>query len=216
MKNIHKPVLVMIAILLLQACSALDFIPGSAPIDTPVPTATITSTPTNTLTPTRTMTPTPRDTVTPIGVVPTFTPVILVSPNPDTFIPNFIATPDLPIGGFESVALTQSKIYYGSCKQNYTKMTITVDNPLEVKRVYFFFRLESGKKPGDTTPWSGTVTDNDGGGVFRYTLWARNIPERKNFMKAWVHYQFVAVDEDENILGRSQIFMRNLLLEPCK
>jgi hypothetical protein len=35
-------------------------------------------------------------------------------------------------------------------------------------------------------------------------------------MKAWVHYQFVAVDENENILGRSQIFMRNLLLEPCK
>ena len=216
MKILHKLVPVIIALLLLQACSALDFIPGSAPKDTPVSTPTITSTPTNTFTPTRTMTPTPRDTVTPISVAPTFTPVILVSPNPDTFIPDSIATPGQPIGGFESVSLTQGKIYYGSCKQNYIKMTITVDNPLEVKRVYLFFRLESGKKPGDTTPWSGTVTDNDGGGVFHYTLWARNIPERKNFMKAWVHYQFVAVGENENILGRSQIFMRNLLLEPCK
>jgi len=52
--------------------------------------------------------------------------------------------------------------------------------------------------------------------VFHYTLRARNIPERKNFIKAWVHYQFVAVDEDKNILGRSQIYTRNLILEPCK
>jgi hypothetical protein len=136
MKDIHKPVLVIIAMLLLQACSALDFIPGSAPADTPVPSSTITSTPTNTLTPTHTTTPTPRDTVTPIGAIPTFTPFILVSPASDAPIPGFIATPDLPTGGFESVSLSQGKIFYGSCKQNYIKMTITVDNPLEVKRVY--------------------------------------------------------------------------------
>jgi len=209
----RKPVLLIIAMLLLQACSALDFLPST---NTPVPSSTVTNTPTMTLTPTRTTTPTPRDTVTPIGAVPTFTPVVLVSPDLDAPVPNFIATPDLPTGGFESVSLSQSKIFYGSCKQNYIKMTITVENPVEVDTVYLFFRLESGKRPGDTTPWSGAVTDKDGGGVFHYTLRARNIPERKNFIKAWVHYQFVAVDEDKNILGRSQIYTRNLILEPCK
>jgi hypothetical protein len=209
----RKPVLLIIATLLLQACSALDFLP---PTNTPVPSSTVTNTPTMTLTPTRTTTPTPRDTVTPIGAVPTFTPVVLVSPDLDAPVPNFIATPDLPTGGFESVSLSQGKIFYGSCKQNYIKMTITVENPVEVDTVYLFFRLESGKRPGDTTPWSGAVTDKDGGGVFHYTLRARNIPERKNFIKAWVHYQFVAVDEDKNILGRSQIYTRNLILEPCK
>jgi hypothetical protein len=209
----HKPVLIIFAMLLLQACSALDFLPST---NTPVPSSTATNTPTMTLTPTRTTTPTPRDTVTPIGAVPTFTPVVLVSPDLDAPVPNFIATPDLPTGGFESVSLSQSKIFYGSCKQNYIKMTITVENPVEVDTVYLFFRLESGKRLGDTTPWSGAVTDKDGGGVFHYTLRARNIPERKNFIKAWVHYQFVAVDEDKNILGRSQIYTRNLILEPCK
>ena len=207
----RKPVLIIM--LFLQACSALNF---SLPTNTPVPSSTVTNTPTRTLTPTRTATPTPRDTVTPIGAVPTFTPFVLVSPNPEAPVPDFISTPDFPIGGFESVSISQSKIFYGSCKQNYIKMTITVENPVEVDTVYLFFRLESGKRPGDTTPWTGTVTDNDGGGVFLYTLRARNIPERKNFIKAWVHYQFVAVDEDKTILGRSQIYTRNLILEPCK
>lgn len=209
----RKPIL-LIMMLILQACSALDFIPGSAPTDTPIPSPTATKAPTST--PTRTPTPTPRDTVTPIEAVPTFTPFVLVSPNPEAPVPDFIATPDLPTGGFESVSLSQGKIFYGSCKQNYIKMTVTVENPVEVDTVYLFFRLESGKRPGDTTPWTGTVTDNDGSGVFLYTLRARNIPERKNFMKAWVNYQFVAVDEDKIILGRSQIYTRNLILEPCK
>jgi len=207
----RKPGLIIITMLLLQACSTLDFSP---PTNTQIPSSTVTNTPTRTLTPTRTATPTPRDTVTPIGAVPTFTPFILVSA--DAPIPDFIATPDFPIGGFESVSITQGKIFYGSCKQNYTKITVKVENPVEVDIVYLFFRLESGKRPGDTTPWTGTVTDNDGGGVFLYTLRANNIPERKNFIKAWVHYQFVAADEDKNILGRSQIYTRNLLLEPCK
>ena len=95
-------------------------------------------------------------------------------------------------------------------------MTIRVENPVEVDTVYLFFRLESGKKPGDTTRWYGTVTDNDGGGIFLYTLRANNIPERRNFLKAWVQYQFVAADEDENIIGRSQIYTRNILLEACR
>jgi hypothetical protein len=95
-------------------------------------------------------------------------------------------------------------------------MTISVENPVEVETVYLFFRLESGKKQGDTTPWTGTVTDNDGGGIFLYTLRANNIPERRNFIRAWVQYQLVAVDEDKNIVGRSHIYTRNILLEPCK
>jgi hypothetical protein len=95
-------------------------------------------------------------------------------------------------------------------------MTVKVEHPEEVRRVYLFFRLESGKKAGDTTPWYGTVTANDGGGYFLYTMWANHIPERKNFLKAWVHFQFVAEDSAGEEVGRSQVYMRDLLLEPCK
>jgi len=204
------------AVLLLQACSALSFIPSPAPASTITSASSLTAsnTPTITLTPTRTTTSTPRDTAT--LIISEFnTPVLLVSEEVATavFIPS---TPLAPTGGFESVELSQGHIYYGTCKQNYTKMTVKVEHPEEVRKVYLFFRLESGKKPGDTTPWYGTVTNNDGGGYFLYTMWANNIPERRNFLKAWVHYQFVAEDSAAEIIGRTQIYTRNLLLEPCK
>jgi hypothetical protein len=209
--------LAFIIIFLLQACSALDSLPFLSATNTPNPTPTVTQTPTRTPSPTQTSTPTPRDTVTPIGAPPTLTPVILVSADASGApISVFTPTPYKPVGGFESVSISPGKIFYGVCKPNYTKMTIKVENPIEVDIVYLFFRLESGKKPGDTTPWYGTVTDNDGGGVFLYTLRANNIPERKNFIRAWVNYQFVAVDKDKNILGRSIIYTRTLVLEPCR
>ena len=203
----RKHIFSIITMLFLQACS------GLVPLDTPVPSSTATNTPTTTSTPTRTATPTPRDTVTPIGVLPTFTSFVLVSPEAPLL--DLTPVPFVPIGGFESVSLTQSKIFYGSCKPNYTSMTIQVDDPTAVQIVYLFFRIESGKKPGDTTRWYGTVTDRAGEGVFRYTLRANHIPERKNFSRAWVNYQFVSADEDKNIIGRSQIFTRTLALAPC-
>ena len=210
----RKPVLIILMLLSIQACSVLDFLPGLAPANTPIPSPTATATHTITPTPTQTATPTPRDTVTPIGAIPTSTPFILVSVDAPTYA--FTPTPYEPGGGFASIAISQGKIFYGVCKQNYTKMTIRVENPVEVDTVYLFFRLEFGKKPGDTTPWTGTITDNDGGGVYLYTLRANNIPERRNFIRAWVQYQLVAADKDKNIIGRTQIYTRNIILEPCK
>jgi hypothetical protein len=84
-----------------------------------------------------------------------------------------------------------------------------------VTTVYLFFRLMSTKKD-DTTPWSGTVTDNNGNGTFTYLLRANLIPHRKDYMKAWYQFQFVAENEKEVIVGRSQIYLKSLTLEPCK
>lgn len=212
----RKTLLLLISALTLLACSVLDLIPTPEIPDSPTSTFTPTAsnTPTMTLTPTRTSTPTPRDTAT--LIISDFnTPVILVSDVGPTQ-PIFTLTPISPTGGFESVELTQGLIYYGTCNQNYTRMTIKVEHPEDVRKVYIFFRLESGKKPGETTPWTGSITDNDGGGFFRYTLRANNIPERRNFIKAYVHYQFVSENAEGEIIGRTQIYTRNLILEPCK
>lgn len=217
----RKHLILLFIVLFLQACSLLDLIPRPVPASTVTLSSspTTSNTATHTLVPTRTNTPTPRDTAT--LIVSEFdTPVILVSKavatlavNPEILVPG---TALAPAGGFESIELSQGKIFYGACKQNYTKMTVRVTDPEQVRRVYLFYRLESGKKPGDTTPWYGTVTYNDGGGFFLYTMWANNIPERKNFLNAWVHYQFVAEDSAGEIVGRTQVYTRNLVLEPCK
>jgi hypothetical protein len=211
----RKPLILLTTMLLLQACSVLNFVPSPPPTNTFTPSPTASSTPTITLTPTRTTTPTPRNTATLI-ISERNTPVVLVSEVAAATAVIFNATPLAPTGGFASVDLSVGNIFYGVCKQNYTKMTIQVDHPEDVRRVYIFFRLESGKKPGDTTKWYGSITDNDGGGYFRYTLRANNIPERKNFLRAWVNYQFVAEDAEGEIIGRSQVFTRTLTLEPCK
>lgn len=219
----RKCLMLLSTTLLLQACSAMNLIPQAAPASTFTLTssATATYTPTITLTPTRTLTPTPRDTATLILSHPNTQVVFVTNPAPGaldisvTPVP-FGAESEALANGFESVEISQGHIYYGICKQNYTKMTVKVEHPEEVRKVYIFFRLESGKKPGDTTPWTGSITDNDGGGFYIYTLRANNIPERKNFLKAWVHYQFVAVDSNEKVIGRTAVYTKNLLLEPCK
>lgn len=212
----HKTLLILISALLLQACSIMDLIPVPEVPDTPTSTLTPTAsnTPTITLTPTRTTTPTPRDTAT--LIISEFnTPVILV-PNVGPTQALSAPTPITPTGGFESVELSPGLIYYGTCQPNFTRMTVKVEHPEDVRRVYIFFRLESGKKPGDTTPWTGSTTRNDGGGYFLYTLRANQIPERRNFLRAYVHYQFVAENAEGEIIGRTQVFMRNLILEPCR
>jgi len=215
----RKLIFLTSTVLFLLACSVSDFIPNQVPANTPTHTSspTASNTPTITLTPTRTTTPTPRNTAT--LIISEFnTPVLLVTDVVTTTQVSSDApfVPVEPSGGFESVELSTGHIYYGVCKDNFTKMTVKVENPGEVRRVYLFFRLESGKKPGDTTQWYGTVTSNDGGGYFLYTMRANNIPERKNFLKAWVNYQFVAEDSRGEIIGRSPIYTRDLLLEPCK
>lgn len=215
----RKLLFILSITLLTLACSTLDLIPSPGPASTPTNSPTASNTPTNTQIPTRTNTPTPRNTAT--LIISEFnTPVVLVSEAPgfifSTLTPLAPAAPFAPTGGFASVELSQGNIFYGICKQNFTKMTVKVEHPEEVGRVYIFFRLESGKKPGDTTPWTGSTTANDGGGTFLYTLRANNIPERGNFLKAWVHYQFVAEDANGEIIGRTPVYTRNLVLEPCK
>ena len=216
----QKLIIFLSTMSLTLACSIMELIPNTAQSGTSTPSPTASNTSTITPTPTRTSTPTPRDTAT--LIISEFnTPVVLVSSEAPGFT-SATLTPPAPIasvaptGGFESVELTQGNIFYGICKQNFTRMTVKVEQPEDVRKVYVFFRLESGKKPGDTTPWTGSVTYDDGGGYYLYTLRANNIPERRNFIKAWVHYQFVAEDPNGEIVGRTQVYTRNLILEPCK
>ena len=210
----RKSVILIMAIFFLQACAGLEPFSKPAPTATRTPSPTASEAATITLTPTHTITPTPRNTATLVDAYPTYTPVILVSAGPPTAA--FSPTPIYPTGGFESVKLSEKRIYWGICKPHKVDMLIKVQYPEEVNRVYLFFRLESVKKPGDTTPWTGTVTDKGASGYFNYTLWANHIPERRNYLKAWVHFQFVAEDKDQIIIGRTRIYTRDLTLEPCR
>lgn len=205
--------LIVISLIFLLACSFSGLLPSSS--STPTLTPTTSHTPTSTATPTPTATPTLRDTPTEYL---TQTPVTLLGVNTVTPIPSITpfpsSTSSLPGVGFESVQISGNNIFWGICKPNITKFTVKVQHPDEVHRVYLFFRLMSTKKD-DTTPWVGTVTDNDGGGVFLYTLKANNIPYKYYYSKAWVQVQFVAADDDDKVIGRTQVYARSIVLAPC-
>jgi len=210
--------LIALAALFVLACSFTGAV--SVP-EAPTASPTVSPTRTSTLTPTVTSTPrnTPTDVtdmltqtaLAPIKLLPgvrTATPIPTATPFP-------LPTPSSPGEGFESVVVSESKLYWGICKPHTATMTVTVLHPEEVATVYLFFRLMSTKKD-DTTPWVGTVTDNNGNGTFTYLLRANFIPHRKDYMKAWFQYQFVAENEKEVVVGRTQIYLKNLTLEPCK
>jgi hypothetical protein len=209
---------ILMATLFMLACSFTGGV--SVP---EMPTESPTVSPTRTSTPMPTVTSTPRNTPTdvtdmltqtalaPIQLLPgvrTATPIPTITPLPQS-------TPSSPGEGFESVVVSESKLYWGICKPHQATMTVTVLHPEEVTTVYLFFRLMSTKKD-DTTPWAGTVTDNNGNGTFTYLLRANFIPHRKDYMKAWFQYQFVAENEKEVVVGRTQIYLKDLTLEPCK
>lgn len=210
---LRKQIIWIFLAFLLQSCAVWNLLPAPAPASTHTPSPTLTETATITLTSTRTITPTPRNTATLISGFPTYTPVILVSAAAPTSA--FTPTPIVPTGGFESVTLSEERIYWGICKPRYVDLTTRVEYPEDVYKVYIFFRLESDKKPGDTSPWSGSITDKGASGYYSYRLWANQIPERRNFLKAWVHYQFVAEDENQVVIGRTRVYSRDLILEPC-
>jgi hypothetical protein len=189
-----------------------------------ITTASPTVSPTRTSTLTPTVTSTPRNTPTDVTDMLTQTalaPVQLLpgvhkaTPFP-TRTPLPQSTPSSPGEGFESVVVSESKLYWGICKPHEATMTVTVLHPEEATTVYLFFRLISATKIDDTSPWTGTVTDNNNNGTFTYLLRANLIPHRKDYMKAWFQYQFVAENEKEVVVGRTQIYLKNLTLEPCK
>ena len=209
---------IALAALFVLACSFT----GSAPAPL-TPTASPTVSPTRTSTPTPTATSTPRNTPTDIGYMLTQTALVPVQLLPGvrkaTPIPSAtplpLPTPSSPGEGFESVVVSETKLFWGICKPRKAIMTVTVLHPEEVATVYLFIRLMSVKTE-DTTPWFGTVTDNNGNGTFTYVLYANLVPHRKDYMKAWLQYQFVAANKKEVIVGRTQIYMKSLTLEPCK
>jgi hypothetical protein len=209
---------IMMLALFVGACSSAGSVFATV---TSTGTPTVSPTHTSTLTPTATSTPrnTPTDitdmltqtALAPVQLLPgvhTATPIPTVTGMP-------LPTPSSPGEGFESVVVSETKLFWGICKPRKATMTVTVLHPEEVTTVYLFFRLKSAKKE-DTTPWSGTVTDNNGNGTFTYTLYANMIPHRKDYMKAWFQYQFVAENEKEVVVGRTRIYEKSLTLEPCK
>ncbi|MEW6407031.1 MAG: hypothetical protein AB1649_35080 [Chloroflexota bacterium] len=222
----RKPGILTIVLFLLTSCTLPAFPIASPPTATPVPASPtktpITHTPTITPTqptPTYTATPTlfgwkPTSTIT--GTPPTATstqtplPIFIDTPTP----PILITPEESPGEGFKSFRLSGNRVFWGTCSPGTVTMEAEVLDADAVWRVYLFMHLRSTKKD-DTTPWVGTTMANHRDGRFSYILRADLVDGRKYYLKAWVVFQLVAVDEQQKVIGRTRIYEQVLTIEPC-
>lgn len=221
------PVLLALAVFM-QACSALPFSTGQqADAQTPAATQTrvITYTPAPQATATTTPTITPSPTIihfpTQDPNLPTATfEAIPIYVGDNTATPTLaavevpLATISRPGAGFESVQVSEEKIFWGGCKPNKSKVTVRVEDPYGVFAVYIFVQLKSTLKE-DYTPWStGDVMFNYHDGSFSYILQGNEIEGHNNYLSSSIRFQLVATDAAGREVARSIIY-QVVGLSPC-
>lgn len=197
---------------------------ATVPPDTATPQPTVTLIPTRDLFAVLTSTPvTYTPTETPIGgnVLPEFstaTPVPL-----PTFSEEFIndlsrTTFFVKNEGFTGIVFSAATMYWGegACTTRNIKMTVYVDDPDRTDRVYMFLRLRDKSNTLNVGEWSAgaeMIKVNDDS--FNYNIETYNLRRYFYYENAWIEYQFVSVNDKNEILGRTQLYDRVLSLVKC-
>ena len=220
----------LITALLSSGCSSLAPLlqlattPTSAP-----PTETFTPAPTVTRVPTQDLFATV--TSTPTSLIPTLEEDAQ-EPTLDPSLPTDIPTPFPTFAppsdttgvftpkthGFQAVLISNNLLYWnaGPCMPRSVKFAAFVTDLLNTKRVLLFMRLREKKNTLNITDWGGgaimTRADN---GSFTYEVTPKNISKYYLFKDAWVEYQLVALNEDNLVVGRTQVYDRNVSLTRC-
>lgn len=192
------------------------------PADTPTPQPTVTLIPTIDLflVPTSTpvtFTPTstsliPGDflaTITPIPL-PTFSEQFINDISSTTFFGQNV--------GFKGVLYSDAILYWneGSCKTRSIKITAFVDDPARTDRVFLFLRLRDKSNTLNVGEWSaGAQMIKVADGSFNYNIETRNLRRYQYYKNAWIEYELVSVNENLEVLGRTQLYDHNISLMKC-
>jgi hypothetical protein len=193
--------------------------------DTPTAQATVTLIPTSDLfalpsaTPV-TFTPTETSLVPEIPEIPpTGTPLPL-----PTFSREFIndlstTTFFVETVGFRGILYSDPTLYWndGPCTTRRIKITAFVEDPARTDRVFLFMRLRDKKNTLNVSEWSaGAEMIKIEDGSFNYNIITRNLRRYYYFREAWIEYQLVAVNKRLEIIGRTQLYDRNISLVMCR
>lgn len=232
MSRVMKKIIpVFLLIVLLASCANLPDInqllatpTATIPPKTDTPEPTVTLIPTRDLFATLTSTPvtfTPTETPLVPVATPTFTTPTLV-PLP-TFSEEFIqdmskVTFFVETFGFQTIQYSAPILYWGegSCTTRDIKFTVFVDEPERTDRVFLFTRLHDKQNTLNITDWNaGAEMIKLENGSFNYDLRTYNLRRYYYYKNAWIEYQFVSVNKNLEILGRTQIYDHNISLMKC-
>jgi hypothetical protein len=198
--------------------------PTESPSSTPIPTqdlfASATSTP-------LTFTPT----VTSIGAE-LFTATSTATAFPTAAATLILPTPGLPQDaasggiftpqsvGFMGVLLSSNTMYWneGPCSPRNIKFSAFVADPVNTHRVYLFTRLREKKNTLNVTRWNAGawMIKDETNGSFTYNIRTFNLRRYYYFREAWLEYQLVALNENQEEIGRTPIYDRSATLVRCQ
>ncbi|MEP7137071.1 MAG: hypothetical protein ABI904_19255 [Chloroflexota bacterium] len=192
------------------------------PVDTPTPQPTVTLIPTIDLFTVPTSTPvtfTPTATsLIPVELLPSSTAIPL-----PTFSEQFIndqstTTFFVQNVGFKGVLYSDAVLYWneGPCVTRKIKITAFVEDPARTDRVFLFLRLRDKNNTLKVGEWSaGAQMIKVDDGSFNYNIETRNLRRYAYYKQAWIEYELVAVNENLEILGRTQLYDHNISLVKC-
>jgi hypothetical protein len=222
-----KSISIIVLGLLLSGCSALAPVVELMFTPTPPPPPqTQTPAPTVTLIPTKDLFAT--STSTPITFTPTETSIVTEQPptGTPTPLPTFGPPPNLPgddyftptSEGFLAVLISNNVIHWnaGPCMPRNVKFSAFVEDLPNTQDVVLFMRLREKKNTLNVTEWgAGAIMVRGENGAFNYDVHTWNLRRYYYFKDAWLEYQLVAVNKDREVIGRTQIFDRNISLVRC-
>lgn len=192
------------------------------PVDTATPQPTVTLIPTQDLFAASSATPitfTPTETsLIPADLLATATPIPL-----PTFSQQFIndmssTTFFVQNVGFRGVLYSDSILYWnqGSCKTRSIKITAFVEEPDRTDRVFLFLRLRDKANTLNVGEWSaGAQMIKLEDGSFNYNIETHNLRRYQYYKNAWIEYELVSVNENLEVLGRTQLYDHNISLVKC-
>jgi hypothetical protein len=202
------------------------------PVDSPTPAATDTPIPTQDLFATSTSTPlTFTPTVTLMGAE-LFTPTGTATSFSTQIVPTLaFPTPGLPPEassagyftpqsvGFLTILVSSNIMYWneGPCSPRNVEISAFVEDIVNTHRVFLFTRLREKKNTLNVTRWNaGAVMVKEENGSYNYNIRTFNLRRYYYYREAWLEYQLVALTEDQQEIGRTPIYDRNITLAMCR
>jgi hypothetical protein len=232
-----KRLQVLLFVILLASCSGLPNIPSllatptvPPPTETPTPFISETPIPTQNLFATSTATPfTFTPTVTSIGA-DLYTPTGTETEIP-TGAPTGFPSPNIPLDpsnsgyftpqstGFLAVLVSNNTMYWnsGPCMPRNIKFSAFVEDQINTHQVLLFTRLREKSDTLLVTKWnSGALMVKEDNGSFNYDIRTFNLRQYYYFINAWIEYQLVALNEANEVIGRTPVYDRNVSLVMCR
>lgn len=228
-----KLIQILLPAMILASCAGLPNLPQllvsptpPPPLETSTPFISETPIPTQNLFATSTPTPlTFTPTVTSLGAE-LFTPTVT-----ETRFPTDFPTPDIPLDpsdsdyftpqntGFLAVLISNNTMYWnsGPCMPRNIKFSAFVEDQINTDQVLLFTRLREKSDTLLVTKWnSGALMVKADNGSFNYDIHTFNLRQYYYFINAWLEYQLVALNKDNEVIGRTAVYDRNVSLVLCR